>query len=68
MLAFLLGLCLYFPVRGIARRGGLNSERFAGHARSASARRGRMPMPSNSAPKSPVIKTSAVRSLEHERH
>jgi hypothetical protein len=27
-----------------------------------------MPMPSNSAPKSPVIKTSAVRSLEHERH
>ncbi|MER8442201.1 hypothetical protein NKH52_03200 [Mesorhizobium sp. M1066] len=25
-------------------------------------------MPSNSAPKSPVIKTSAVRSLEHERH
>ena len=25
-------------------------------------------MPSNSAPKSPVKKTSAVRSLEHERH
>lgn len=27
-----------------------------------------MPMPSKSAPKSPVKKTPAVRSLEHERH
>jgi hypothetical protein len=27
-----------------------------------------MPMPSNSAPKSPVKKSPAVRSLEHEQH
>ena len=27
-----------------------------------------MPMPSKSAPKSPLKKTSAVRSLEHEQH